>query len=76
MKDTTSILIIGLVVAFGIGFFVGHDRQEPAYPVNYNPQQAAASDAVKVSQESNKLCYDLIAQQLQHPTICPKETTH
>ncbi len=75
MKDqTVPVLIVALVVAFGIGFMVGHASapQPSPLPLNYNPVAAMESQGIKAAQENAKLCFDLIASHLD--TIKVKET--
>ncbi len=64
MKD--QYLIIGIVIAFGVGFMAGAMRGSspgtlqapaPAIPSNYDPARTVCLDALKMQKESTDACY-------------------
>lgn len=63
----TQILIIGLFIAFGIGYSVGSGRPDVVnpWPVNYNPQAQMQNDAIKLANEATERCWKLTLQKLQ-----------
>lgn len=51
------LLLIGLVVAFGVGFLVGEHSAPPVIPPsNWDP----SAPALKLSQENLKTCYEIL----------------
>lgn len=61
------ILVIGLFVAFGMGFLVGSTSREAglSYPANYNPGQAIVAEATKAAEAHVRECYQMMIAQLQ-----------
>lgn len=62
MKD--GILIIGIVLAFGVGILVGaltvHRDPTPCPIVNYDPMRALCTDLVDKSHAETNSCYELM----------------
>lgn len=67
VRDPVPLLIVGLVIALGCGFLIGHltagqgpivVQAQPSVPANYNPAQAIAEDAIKAAQQSQQTCWD------------------
>lgn len=66
-------LVIGLVIAFGVGYMVGAAGRATvveAYPRNYDPARAVESQGIKVAEDNAKFCFDLLAHHLEQPK-CP-----
>jgi hypothetical protein len=66
-------LIIGIVVAFGVGFLVGNMAKEVAapLPVNYDPARQVCMDALKVQKDNGDRCWAQIVAMLGQ-----RATTH
>lgn len=78
MKD--QLLIIGLVVAFGVGYLVGdhHASTTVTYaPLNnYDPTKTVCEDTIKAQQEATERCYKDMVAHLERLNEKDKGITH
>ncbi len=59
-ENAIHVLLIGLVVAFGVGFLVGYGSHEDHYP----QQACQGAEQTKAAMEEVRSCYALLATHL------------
>lgn len=73
MKDPVPLLIVGLVIALGCGFLIGHltasggpvvVQAQPSVSANYNPAQAVCNDAIQTITKSQQECWQHVQELL------------